>query len=156
MEEPVRASSVRGFTIIEVLVAMVVLLVGISVIVSSFSLNLRQSTATREELLANLAMESLVEEVLDHTYGDPPPSTWQQQTVSFPGVVEGMPVSSDFVQSVTISKKSGNGSFFGVGGTTGAGTDTVTLTVSWTQASGEGSAGQPKVLSTDLMVAKKS
>ncbi len=144
-----------GFTIIEVLVAMVVLLVGITVIVSSFSMNLRQSSATREELMANLVMESLVEEVLDHTYGDPAPATWQSSTVSFPGVLEGQPVRSDFVQSVTISKKAGNGSFFGLGGTQQAGTDTVTMTVTWNQASGEGSASQPKVLTADLMVTRK-
>lgn len=134
---------------------MAVLIVGITVIVSSFSMNLRQSSQTREELLASLVMESLVEEVVDHTYGDPAPANWTSFTVSFPGIVEGRDVTSTFVQNVSTSKSGGNGSFFGQSGSGSANTDTVTMTVSWSQASGEGSAAQAKVLTSDLMVARK-
>jgi prepilin-type N-terminal cleavage/methylation domain-containing protein len=144
----------RGFTIIEVVIAMVVLAIGIMVIISSFSMNLRQSSQTREELMANLIMESLIEEVLDHTYGDAPPSTWKGGQVSFPGVVDGRTVQSVFTQKVDISKKTGSGSFFGQGDK-GTNTDVVTMTVTWTQASAEGSAGQDKILTADLTVTRK-
>jgi Tfp pilus assembly protein PilV len=154
MEKPVRASSATAFTLVEVMVTICVLMVGIMVIVSSFSMNLRSSSATREELMANLVMESLVEEVVDHAYGDPPPDTWSNSRVSFPGVVEGLPVQSTFERNVSISKKSGNGSFFGQGDQS-SDSDVVTLEVRWTQPSGQGSSGQDKVLSADLTVARK-
>ena len=141
----------RGLTIIEVLICMAVLVVGILVIVSSFSINLRQSTQTRERLLADLVMESLVEEVLAHPYGDRAPATWQQGEKSFEFIVEGREQQTRFVQSVSTAKN-GNGSFLG----TGQGHfDQVTLTVKWTEASGVGNAAQDKTLSLDLSVRRE-
>lgn len=137
-----------GLTIIEVLISIAVLTVGILVIVSSFSMNLRQSTQTRERLLADLVMENLVEEVLAHPYGDAAPANWNQAEKSFLFIVEGREQQSKFTQAVATAK-SGNGSFLGQGS---GDFDQVTLTVAWTEATGPGNSAEDKNLSLSLSV----
>lgn len=146
-----------GFTIIEVLAAIAVLTVGILVIVSSFSVNLKQSSQTREELLAAVVMESLVEEVLDHNYGAAPPPNWRNGTVTLNEVVEGMTVQTEFVQSVTQSKANGNGSFFNQNQQKdlSANSDTVTLSVSWVQPTDLGNSSFKRSLKSELLVTRK-
>lgn len=147
----------RGFTIIEVLAASAVLVVGILVIVSSFSVNLRQSSQTREELLAAVVMESLVEEVGDHQFGSPAPNNWTSGEVRLNEIVEGRTVETVFTQTVTTSRTGGNGSFLGQTGPhqPGSDTDIVTLTITWVQPTGVGNSGQNKRLQADLMVVRK-
>lgn len=143
-----RTAGSQGFTIIEVVVAAAVLVVGILVILSSFSVNLRQSIQTRERLQADLVLENLVEEVLAHPYGEQSPEAWNQGQKSFEFIVEGRPQQTNFVQKVT-QAKDGNGSFFGQAA---GDVDKVTLSVSWTEAVGEGSSAEDRSLSLDLTV----
>lgn len=138
----------RGFTIIEVIVASMVLVVGVLVILSSFSVNLRQSTQTRERLQADLVLENLVEEVLAHPYGEQAPEAWNKGQKSFEFIVEGLPQKAEFVQQVSPAKE-GNGSFFGQAE---GDVDKVTLSVSWTEAVGEGASAEDRSLSLDLTV----
>lgn len=149
-----RGRALRAFTIIEVLITIAVLVVGIMVIVSSFSMNLRQADQSRSHLLGALVLENLTEEVLAHPYGTAAPKEWTDGNLDFELVVEGKPVQTKFVQNVTIASD-GNGSFFGQsrGDET---TDRVRLEVRWTEASGVGSAGVPKNFTTNLTVKRES
>lgn len=141
----------RAFTIVEVLVAAAVLLVGITVIVSSFTMQLRHSSLTRDALMGHLVMENLVEEVLAHPYGRQAPSSWNSEPVQFDWVVEGRRVSNAYHRKVEIDPKLGNGSFFGK--TTGP-NDRVHLEVRWTTAAGTGSSAEDKSLSVELTVVR--
>lgn len=145
----------RGLTIIEVLITLAVLTVGILIIVSSYSMNLRQSTQSRERLLADLVMENLVEEVLSHPYGAPAPKSWNQGERSFEFIVEGRSQESKFVKSVVTNSATGNGSFLGQSQDARLGTDVVTLKVTWTEATGVGNAGEDKSLTVDLGVRRE-
>jgi Tfp pilus assembly protein PilV len=145
----------RGLSIIEVIITIVVLLFGTFVIISTFSMNLRESSQSRERLMAALVMENLVEEVLAHPYGDPIPKSWQKREVGFTFIVEGHRQQSKFVRDVTESEDTGNGSFFGSSSTTGLNSDVVKLTVTWTEASGQGSSGRPKTLVLYLTVRRE-
>lgn len=146
-----------AFTIIEIIVTIAVLSIGILVITSSFSMNLRQSAQTREELLAAVVMESLVEEVLDHPFGAPAPNNWRSGKVVFEEVVEGRSVQTEFEVEVEASAKGGNGSFFGHQNDSEASpsSDVVTLQVRWQQPTGPGNSAQSKTLSADLKVVRK-
>ena len=145
----------RGFTIVEVLVTIGVLLVGILVIVSSFSMNLRESSQSRERLLADLVMENLIEEVLAHPYGESPPSSWSSHQVEFEFIVEGRPQQTRFLRNVSVNKETGNGTFFGQGASQLENLDRVTLQVSWTEATNLGEAAADKELSVDLTVRRE-
>lgn len=145
----------RGFTIIEVIVTIAVLLTGILVIVSSFSMNLRQSSQTRERLLADVVMESLIEEVLAHPYGDPAPPTWNSNEMEFEYIIEGRAQQTKFVRTVALKQGTSNGSFFGQGADDKQNLDQVTLKVTWTEPTGVGEAGVDKELSLDLTVRRE-
>lgn len=137
-----------GFTIIEVVVTMAVLVVGILVIVSSFSMNLRESTQSRERLMADVVLENLVEEVLAHSYGDGPSASWANGEKSFEFIVEGRAQQTRITQNVA-QAPDGNGSFFGK---SEGDIDRVTLSVEWQEASGVGGSAQSRSLSVDLTV----
>lgn len=138
----------RAFTMVEVMVALSVVIVAIVVMVSSFSMQLRHSTKTRAGLMASLVMESLVEEVRDHPYGDPAPASWSEP-VSFAWVVEGRRVENKFMRKVEIASKRGNGSFFGkaLGNS-----DVLRLEVSWSEASGLAASQETKSIAAELTV----
>ncbi len=136
-----------GFTIIEVIVTIAVLVVGILVIISSFSLNLRESAQSRQRLLADVVLENLVEEVLAHPYGEPPPASWTGGKKSFEFIVEGRRQLTEVTQNV-LQASDGNGSYFGK---SERDTDRLTLSVEWQEASVE----RPQVLSVDLTVRRR-
>jgi prepilin-type N-terminal cleavage/methylation domain-containing protein len=142
----------RGLTLIEVMITIAVLTVGILVIVSSFSMNLRQSSQTRGRLLADLVLENLVEEVLAHPYGDSAPSSWANGEKDFQFIVEGKPQQSKYTQTVETQTQVGNGSFFGKGA---GNVDHLTLTVKWVEASGQGNSSQNETLSVNLTVRRE-
>lgn len=147
-----RARPWQAFTIIEIVVTMAVLTVGILVILSSFSMNLRQSSQTREELQAHLFMENLVEEVLEHPYGSSAPASWNNFVVSDLVVVEGKRVKSDFTRNVITDPDIGNGSYFGKSRES---IDHVVLQINWSQASAQGNAAEERSLQVKLSVARR-
>lgn len=141
----------RAFTLVEIIVSIAILVVAIGVLLGTFTMDLRQSTQTREALLAHLVMENLVEEVQAHHYGTPTPTTWTGTVVSFPTVVEGRKVMNQFHSKVTVDPKLGNGSIFGQSSDS---LDVLLLEVSWSEATGQGASSQEKSLSMNLSVAK--
>jgi hypothetical protein len=142
----------RGFTIIEVVVTCAVLVVGLMVMASTFTMNFRHATQSRDDLLAHLVMENLVEEVLAQPYGAPAPASWTAGKVVFPIVVEGRRQVTEFTRNVKVDPKLGNGSFFGGGS---ANTDVLSLEVTWTEASGPGPSAQAKSFSVQLTVVRE-
>lgn len=142
----------RGFTLIEVIVTCAVLLVGVLVIVSTFTMNLRHSTTTRDSLLAHLVMENLVEEALAHPYGRPAPPNWNAEPVTFDLVVEGSRVQNSFRRTVKVDPNLGNGSVFG---SRSGDKDYLLLEVRWTEPSDPGARASDKSLSVPLTVVRK-
>lgn len=142
----------RGLTMMELLVAMVVLAVGSFVVIQTFSQNLRHSSQSRQRMLAALVMENLVEEVLAHPYGAPRPSRWNEGAVNLTFIVEGRPQVTRFFCSVEANPDRGNGSFFG---RSNQGTDLLDLSVGWSESSGPGSSAQERNLTLDLVVRRE-
>lgn len=143
---------VRGFTLIEIVVSIAVLVVGLTVVLGSFAIDLRQSSQSRAEMMAHVLMESLVEETQAHHYGIPAPTTWDGAEVSFPTVVEGHPVETVFRTRVSVDPQKGNGSSLGA---TQGSLDVLLLQVEWDEASGPGARAVHRELSMSLSVAKQ-
>ena len=129
----------RGFSLVECLVAILVLMTVLSVSMTVFMMANREATMTRMRSGAVIVAESFFEEVADHEYGSPPYVWWPQGEegveVVFDSVVDGRLQSMKYRLYVSYD----NGSF--VGRSTAA-EDAVTLKVVW---NGEG--GSPLVLS---------
>lgn len=135
----------RGFTVIEVLVTVAVLIVGVLVLSTTFSMSLRQSTSTRERTYALLLVQSLLEEIRAHPYGTPAPPTWAGSEKEYLVVLEGRTVETRFQYSVTSSQdQGGNGSFFD--SNSSAVGDVLKIKVTWTEATGVGSSGNDQKL----------
>lgn len=66
----------RGFTVVEVLVAAAILLVGCVVLISVFSGSLRRSEQSKNRTAAIVLAQSLLDEVQDHRFGRRPPKHW--------------------------------------------------------------------------------
>ncbi len=142
----------QGFTLIEVLATVAVLVVGLTVVLGSFAIDLRQSSQTRAEMMAHVVMESLVEEAQAHHYGIPAPTTWNGSKVSFPTVVEGRRVETTFTTRVSVDPVKGNGS---VMGSTPGSLDTLLLQVEWDEAAGPGARAVHRELKMNLSVARE-
>lgn len=141
----------KGFTIIEIIISIAILVIALSVLLGTFTLDLRHATQTREALLARLVLESLAEEVQAHQYGSPKPARWDGEVKSFPTVVEGRKVINQFSTRVTLDPKLGNGSVFGQSQES---LDVLLLEVKWTEATSAGASSQEKSLTVNLSVAK--
>ena len=141
----------KGFTLVEIIVCIAILVIGVAVLLGTFTMDLRQETQTREALLARLTLESLVEEVEAHHYGEAAPERWAGEKVSYMTVVEGRNVESVFTASITTDPKLGNGSF--VGGSQES-LDQVKLQVDWAEASAAGASSQQRSLVVFMTVAK--
>lgn len=103
----------RGFTLLESLIAMAVVMTGLLVLLSVFTLSRRQGDANRSRLYANLVVSNLVEEVLAHRYGTPAPADWSQPREPRV-VVEGRLVATRIEPRVEVARdQGGNGSLFG-------------------------------------------
>jgi pilin/secretion family protein with methylation motif len=118
----------RGVTLVETLVALLVLMTVLSVSMTVFMLSHRQATMTRMRSGAVIVTESFFEEVADHEYGSPPYPWWPQGNESvdvvFDSTVDGRV--QDMSYRLWVSYE--NGSF--VGRSTEK-EDVVTLTVDW-------------------------
>ena len=145
----------RGLTLVEIIITMVVLVFGTLVVISTFTTDLRQSTQSRERLMAALVMENLVEEVLAHPYGAPPPASWQNHPVELTFIVEGRPEQTRFTRNVSQNKDFGNGSFLGTTSVSGLNADKMDLQVTWREATGQGNSGVEQSLNLELTVRRE-
>jgi type II secretory pathway pseudopilin PulG len=118
----------RGYSLLEALLTISIVLIAFVPLVTTFLMSSRQATHSRNGALANVVVYNLQQEIKDHRYGTPRPREWgsaevnpdsgegmQEQVV--PAALEGKPVDLKFHYSVTVAPagKKGNGSFFGNG-----------------------------------------
>ena len=120
----------RGFSLVEIIIALALLVFGIMTFLSVFSSSARQATQSRNRTVATIHAENLLEEVQAHPYGEPAPKTWDEETVQ--------PIElwlSGREQRVVIAQKFEfeNGSFVG---TANGDQDLVTITLSWKERGG--------------------
>ena len=131
-------SALKGFTIIEVLVATVVLVLGLLVIVTSFGVDLRHSAQTREKQLALFVAENLLEEIAAHPFGLPKPKRWGSrelpQEYEFFVVVDGRQVQNKYKHFVEYGDGA-TGSFFGH---SKKDFDRVRVVISWREQEAQG------------------
>lgn len=118
----------KGFSLLESLIALAVVMTGLLVLLSVFTLSRRQGDENRSRLYGKLIVRNLVEEVLAHRYGTPAPPDWSQEQEPRV-VVEGRTVVTRITTRVeTALDQGGNGSLFGKTPQT---SDVVRVTASW-------------------------
>jgi prepilin-type N-terminal cleavage/methylation domain-containing protein len=124
----------RGFTLIEAMVAMSLLTVAFFTVLAFLEVNLRHSTQSRNQALATIQMENLMEEVRDHPYGQPAPSHWTDGKQEVRVIIDGRKVKTVLSYAVEVESEKGNGSFFD--GSKNDVSDHLALTVRWHQPTG--------------------
>lgn len=68
----------RGFTLIEVTIALGLMVFAFLVFFSVFSTGSHHATQTRNRAVATVLAQSYLEEFKAHTYGDPAPKHWEE------------------------------------------------------------------------------
>jgi type II secretory pathway pseudopilin PulG len=120
----------RGFTVVESLMAFFVMAVAFVALMSVFSGGAHEAMQSRNRTVALLYAESFLEEVRAHPYGAPAPKRWKSDTVRPVKVqVEGREQVMEFSQEVSYANKSF------VGGSS-ENTDEVTLRLRWKESLG--------------------
>src|SRR5688572_17489312 len=116
----------RGFALVELLVATLVLGLVFLVFLLVFSTSYTHSLQTRNRMVATILINTLLEEVEAHPYGSKPTANWGANVFETPADVwiEGRRVDMKFRQTFSYL----NGSFAGVGNLTES-SDVVNVTV---------------------------
>ena len=124
-------TSKRGFSLIEIMIAMAVAAVALVAFLTVFSTNNDHALGSRNRSVAIMLCQSLMDDIEAHTFGDPAPQRW--------GEAEEDPVSvwvSGREQQMQFHKRIAyeNGSFVGAGSES---SDLVTITVTWREGFGD-------------------
>jgi len=118
----------RGFTILEVVLALAVIAVAFLVLFSIFGSGARHAVQTRNRTMGMLVAQSIMEDLRGHQYGQPAPASWPigptPKTESFAFYVDGKPQEMVFRKQVTLD----NGSLVGAAA---GDADRATIVVSW-------------------------
>ena len=131
-----RSRRVRGFTIIECVLATFVLLSGFLAVMSVYPLSQRSASLSHNRTIALRVARNVLEAIRAHPYGDALASdVLADETYS--EMVESAPTSVTFKKSVQYSTG-------GCVGSSSSTYDVVTVTVQWREGTGVGSAGQDK------------
>jgi Tfp pilus assembly protein PilX len=134
--------SQRGFSLIEVILACLVIVMGFLAFLSSYSTSLRHSVQSRDHQMALILAENLLEEVQDHFYGQPRPARWQNGTWSPLIITASDPVKTDLHYDVETDPEDGNGSFFEASLENRY--DVLRITVKWQEGTDSSSASVQK------------
>lgn len=102
----------RGVSLIEAILACLVVVMGFLAFLSAYSNSLRHSVQSRNHQMALLLAENLLEEIQDHFYGQPRPDRWEDGVWSPLIITAGDPVQTDLHYKVETDPDDGNGSFF--------------------------------------------
>lgn len=132
----------KGFSIVETLIAIMVILSGFLVVISVLAMSLRLAAQSRDRTYAYNIANNLLEKIRTHRYGYAKPATWEQKETVISAEEISLekttaPTVTEFEKSVTAS----NGSFFG---TVTGNSDTITITITWYEGTGIGSARTKK------------
>lgn len=121
----------RGFTLVEVLMALAVIAVALLVFLSVFSSSGHHAVQSRNRTVAVMLAQTLLDEFEAHPYGEPEPPSWQETTEEPVTVwVQGRKQEMVFHKEITCA----NGSF--VGDST-ENQDLITLTITWSEGVGD-------------------
>lgn len=121
----------RGFTVIEILMALGMAAVGLLVILSVFSSSSAHALQSRNRSVAILMANSLMDDIESHTYGDPEPTAWTVEDEEPVTVyVVGRQQHMRFHKQIRYE----NGSFVGQ---SAGNSDVVTLTITWKEGPGD-------------------
>lgn len=100
-----------GFTLLESLFALTVVVAALLILLSVFTLSRRQGDENRARLLAQYLVQNLVAEVLAHRWGTPKPADWEEVRVR-EMLVEGRRLQLQLSPKVEVAP-GGDGSLFG-------------------------------------------
>lgn len=74
------ALGVRAFSIMELIVALMVIMIGFFTFFSVFSTSSQHAIQTQNRAAANMIAQSYMDEFREHTFGTPPPASWTNDT----------------------------------------------------------------------------
>lgn len=122
---------VKGFSLIEIIIALAVAAIALTAFLTVFSKNNKHALGSRNRSVAIMLCQSMMDDIETHTYGAPEPRRWRQ-TLEKPVTVwvNGRAQKVEFHKSVAYE----NGSFVGTSTETN---DVVTVTVTWREAFGQ-------------------
>ncbi|MGE0493894.1 MAG: type II secretion system protein [Vulcanimicrobiota bacterium] len=121
----------RAFTIIEVSLALALICISLLVMLSVFSTSSQHALQSRNRSVAMLIANSLMDDIETHTFGDPEPRWWAEETEQPVTVwVAGRQQQMVFHKTVTYE----NGSCVGQ---TAGNSDVVTVKVTWKEGVGD-------------------
>ncbi len=133
-----RSRNVRAFSIMELIVALMVIMIGFFTFFSVFSTSSQHAIQTQNRAAANMIAQSYMDEFREHTFGTPAPATWNNDTDKPVRMVI-----KDRETNFVFHKKIGYKTNAFINGTIGD-TDIVTLTLTWKEAAGANqAAGAP-------------
>lgn len=121
----------RGFSIIEIIVALGLVIFGFFTFFSVFSTGSHHAVQTRNRAVANLLASSYLEEFKAHTYGDPAPQSWTApEDRPLRLIVGGRETQFKFTKAITFE----NGSFVGQ---SDENQDKVKIVITWRENAGD-------------------
>jgi prepilin-type N-terminal cleavage/methylation domain-containing protein len=120
----------QGFSLIEIMIALAIAGVALVSFLTIFANNNDHAIGSRNRTVAILLAEGLMDDIESHTYGNPEPIRWTQETEDPVTVwVNGRDQRMEFSKSLTYD----NGSFVGQGAES---SDLVTITITWREGFG--------------------
>src|SRR5687768_13475476 len=142
----------RGFSIMEIILALAVVAVAFMVVLSLFSSSARHAVQTRNRTMAMLLAQSLMEEVQGHTYGTAAPKAWPldaPQTEAQTVYVDGRPQEMIFTRKMELE----NGSLVGK---SAENFDRATIIIAWQEIETAGGPPRPLEVKATSAVWRKS
>lgn len=137
-----RTARVRGFSIIEMVFALCLIVVGFFTFFSVFSTGSHHAIQTQNRAAANMLAQSYLEDFRAHAFGQPAPPSWGEDTER-PVRMVIKDRETAFVFHKKISYETG--AFVG---TAEGDRDKVTLVITWKEGVGLGQTGGPSASST--------
>ncbi len=126
----------RGFSLMEIIIALAVTVVALVAFLTVFSSSNTHAVQSRNRSVAILMVQSLMDDIETHTYGDPEPIWWTQTTEDPVTVwVSGRQQKMEFQKEITYQ----NGSLIGNSNNS---SDLVTITVTWREGIGDSQTDQ--------------
>ncbi|MCD4782779.1 MAG: prepilin-type N-terminal cleavage/methylation domain-containing protein [Candidatus Eremiobacteraeota bacterium] len=135
----------KGFTIIEVIIAIFIISCGLMALFSTFSLSIRHATQSRNKVCVDVIADSMLEGVRAHRYGEPKPPSWEKPRMVLT-VIQGKISQTTF----HIKVKCKNQSF--IDEKINKDYDYVTIEITWSEGTGVGSRGIKRMHSETVPV----
>lgn len=138
----------RGFTLVEVMIALALVVFGFFTFFSVFSSSSHHATQSRNRAVASMLAQNYLEEIEAHPYGAPAPKSWTEETdVPVKLWIQGRQQHHIFHKEFSYL----NSSFIG---SSNEQQDVVTVTIRWSEGVGddEVAGDQEKELSVQVPV----